>query len=113
MRHDPRLEEHFSEEVRECLSKHQRFEYLGALLELREVRPRREPHGATTYVAVFDVLEEDPQREWILGPVYCESEYLVATAISNGLMEHVPDTDTSGDSASVHRHRQCNLSEAF
>jgi hypothetical protein len=113
MRHDPRIPEQFSEDVQRALSKHQRFEYMGGLLTLSEVRRGREPSGVVSYVAVFEVLEEEPGREWLVGPVYCESEYLVACSIADGVMQPTDREPCSGGAGGLREPRQSKLSEGF
>jgi hypothetical protein len=104
MARDPRIERQFPDRVQDLLSSNQVLAYRGGRITLREVNRGREANGAITYTAVFDVLEPDPDREWLTPPVYCTTEFLAACAIEQGQM-------TPADSADSSAHQQQHLSD--
>jgi hypothetical protein len=90
MARDPRIPEHFSDDVADHITKGQAFRHRGAVLRYKKTSRTRGPTG-TFYLAKFTVLQPDPDQEWITGPYYFQSEYLVAAAISSGQMEPIDD----------------------
>lgn len=85
MTKDPKSERDYSPEVRDLLERGQTFEtQTGGVVTFQETRKRREPDGLVSYVAVFDVVEED---DYVFGPTYTTTEYLALHRIETGALE--------------------------
>lgn len=85
MTEDPKSRRDYGPEVRELLSRGQRFETeTGGVVEYQETRTGREPDGRTSYVAMFDVIDDDGDAGFVFGPSYTTTEYLALHAIETG-----------------------------
>lgn len=87
---DPRAEKDYPPQVRDLLSRGQKFETgTGGVVEYRETTKGREPDGRTSYVAKFDVIHDDGDAGFVFGASYTKTEYLALHAIETGALDPV------------------------